>query len=492
MTSAPRGVLPVLAIDRDAGEALYRQIYAGYRDAIRDRRLRPGERLPSTRGLAAELGVSRFPVLGAFEQLVAEGYCETRRGAGTFVADSLPEELVSPGRADDGSPPARLSPGARTLAGSPVADLARAPFARRGSGAFSVGAIALDRFPRRVFATLVSRRMRTLDPARWDYGPPEGLPDLRAAIAGYLRAARGVRCDPGQVLVVSGSQQALDLAARALLDPGSEVWVEEPGYWGAHDALRLAGARLVPVSVDGEGLDVDAGIERSPTPRAVFVTPSHQFPLGVTLSARRRLRLLDWARRSGAWILEDDYNGEFRYESAPITALQGLDRDHRVLYLGTFSKVLSPALRVGYLVLPPDLIDRFAAVRQAMDVAPPAFFQQVLADFLVEGHFARHLRRMRELYRRRRSALVEALRGELGDRLELVGEKSGLHLTVHLQAGADARAVSARAQEAGLRVLALSDCALEPAAGRSGLVLGYGGVPVEDMPDAVRRLCALL
>jgi GntR family transcriptional regulator/MocR family aminotransferase len=486
MATAPRGILPVLAIDRACDKPLYRQIYEGYRDAILDGRLRAGERLPSTRSLAQELGISRFPVLNAFDQLLAEGFCESRVGSGTHVAASLPVEGVLPGnRTASGRVTAPAGP--RRLAGGPIAELARPPFSRRGPGAFSVGGIAGEQFPFQVWATLVSRHARSLGPQRVHYGPAMGLPALCEAIAAYLRTARGVRCEGEQVMVLSGSQQALDLAARVLLDPGSPAWVEEPGYWGAWHTLRVAGARLEPVPVDADGLDVAAGIARAPEARAVFVTPSHQFPLGVTMSASRRLRLLDWATRSGAWIIEDDYNSEYRYESQPIAALQGLDRDSRVLYIGTFSKVLSPALRLGYLVLPEDLVDRFAAVRSAMDISSPTFFQAVLADFLTEGHFAAHLRRTRKLYRERRSALVEALQSELGGRLEILGERAGLHLVVTLPEGADDQAISDRAAGEGLHAMALSSCYLGPPR-RPGLVLGYGGVGVEEISDAVRRL----
>jgi GntR family transcriptional regulator/MocR family aminotransferase len=489
MTTAP-GVLPVLAIDRESDKPLYRQIYEGYRDAIIDGRLRSGERLPSTRGLADELGVSRFPVLNAFDQLLAEGYCESRVGAGTFVASTLPEEIPL---SDNGGPAAVVTPpgGVRPVAGGAVARLKRPPYPRGGHGPFSVGGVAVEQFPFRAWSTLLARRARQLGPERVHYGPALGMPKLRTAIAAYLRTARGVRCEPEQVMVVSGSQQALDATARVLLDPGSSVWIEEPGYWGAQDVLRVAGASLEPVPVDSDGLDVAAGIDRAPTARAVFVTPSHQFPLGVTMSASRRLRLLDWASRSGAWVIEDDYNSEYRYESQPITALQGLDRDARVVYIGTFSKVLSPALRLGYLVLPVDLVERFAAVRHIMDISPPTFVQEVLADFLTEGHFARHLRRTRKLYRQRRGALVNALAAELGDGLEVLGERAGLHLVVALPEGVDDREVSDRAAAAGLHVMALSSCYLGPRR-RSGLVLGYGGVSVEEIPDAVRRLRRLL
>ena len=265
------------------------------------------------------------------------------------------------------------------------------------------------------------------------------------------------------------------------------MWVEEPGYGGARDALALAGARLVPVPVDASGLDVSAGIARCPRARAAYVTPSHQYPLGVTMTAARRLQLLDWAQATGAWIIEDDYDSEYRYESQPIAALQGLDRDARVIYIGTFSKVLFPALRVGYLVIPHDLVGRFAAVRDALDICPPALHPAVLADFITEGHFARHLRRTRALYAERRAALVEALRREFARLLNVVGAEAGFHLTAILAARSGDRAISERARRDGLWAMPLSACYLGPPA-HQGLVLGYGGTSAAQIPGAVRRL----
>jgi GntR family transcriptional regulator/MocR family aminotransferase len=318
------------------------------------------------------------------------------------------------------------------------------------------------------------------------YGDARGCKPFREAIAAYLTTARAVRCDPEQILVVSGSQQALELSARVLLDPGRPVWVEEPGYSGARDVLTVAGARLVPVPVDGEGLDVAAGIALSPQARAAYVTPSHQYPLGATLSASRRLQLLDWARRSGAWILEDDYDSEYRYESLPIAALQGLDQDNRVIYIGTFSKVLFPALRIGYLVVPPDLVASFVAVREAMDIFPPTLYQAALTDFINEGHFGRHLRRMRQLYRERRSALVEALGREIPE-LEVHGDQAGLHLTATLPEGFPDRRISEEAARQRLWAMPLSSCYLGEES-RPGLVLGFGGVEVGEIGVGVERL----
>jgi GntR family transcriptional regulator/MocR family aminotransferase len=288
-------------------------------------------------------------------------------------------------------------------------------------------------------------------------------------------------------MVVSGSQQALSLTARVLVDPGSRVWVEEPGYGGTRDVLRLRNARLVPVPVDEEGLNVSAGVERCPEASAAYVTPSHQYPLGMVMSASRRLQLLDWAQSNGSWIIEDDYDSEYRYESLPIASLQGLDRNSRVLYIGTFSKVLFPALRLGYIVIPADLVARFVAVRDATDIFPPTFAQAVLADFIREGHFGRHLRRTRALYSERRVALVDGIRAQLGDRLRVLGDEAGMHLVASLSKGLNDHEVSARAARHGLWVMPLSPCYIGKAS-RQGFVLGFGGTSVPEISSGVRRL----
>ena len=484
------GDVPIIAVDRSSKTPLYRQLYEGYREAILTRRLRPGERLPSTRRLAKELSVSRIPVLQAFELLLAEGYCEGKTGAGTFVSAVLPPGARVSSR---GTEPlvASTRRGVRTLSSGPASRVAAPEPWLKGTGPFHLGRIALERFPFAAWGRLLAKHARRLDTALLGYGEAAGLPELREAIAAYVRTARGVACEPEQVLVVNGSQQALDLVARVLLEPGSRVFFEEPGYWGARDAFLAAGARLVPVPVDAEGLDVKAGIALCPNAQAAYVTPSHQFPTGVLMTASRRLELLQWARTSGAWIVEDDYDSEYRYDSLPVAALQGLDRDARVLYVGTFSKVLAPGLRIGYLVVPPDLVERFRVVRWLMDICPPALLQAVLADFLVEGSFARHLRRMRALYRDRRAALVDAIRSDLGPVLRVEGERAGLHLLAVLTGAASDRELAYRAAEDGLNTLPLSSCYLG-AAKRQGFVLGYGGTEVEDIPGAVRRLARVL
>jgi GntR family transcriptional regulator/MocR family aminotransferase len=481
---------PVIPLDRQARMPLYRQIYGGLRTAIVDRLLRPGQRLPSTRALAVELGVSRIPVLEAFEQLLAEGYCESRVGCGTFVAAALPGERAASARGERAlalSGPALvahgMAPGSAAAAAPP-----REPWLR-GAGAFRMNHPAVERFPVPIWARLVAKHAR--NPGEMQYGTALGLPELREAVAEYLRTARAVRCEAEQIMITSGSQQAIAIAARVLLDPGSPVWVEEPGYGGAHEPLLRAGARLVPVPVDREGLDVAAGIAREPRARAAYLTPSHQYPLGATMTASRRLQALAWAQSSGAWILEDDYDSEYRYANQPIAALQGLDRDARVAYIGTFSKVLFPALRVGYLAIPADLTGRFAAVRAAMDICPPGLVQAALAELLGEGHFARHVRKMRALYAERRTVLVAALQKELGDRLEILGEQAGMHLVGAFQDAVDDRLLAETAARQGLWAMPLSSCYLGPPA-RRGVVLGYGDTETRLIPAGVRHLRAVL
>jgi GntR family transcriptional regulator/MocR family aminotransferase len=296
---------------------------------------------------------------------------------------------------------------------------------------------------------------------------------------------------PEQVIVVSGSQQALDLSARVLLDPGDAVWVEDPGYMGARGALSGAGARLVPVPVDEEGLEVAKGIEREPGARLACVTPSHQYPLGVTMSLGRRLELLGWAGRSGAWVIEDDYDSEYRYTGRPLEALQGLDTGGRVLYVGTFSKVLFPALRLGYLVVPPDLVDAFASARELTDRHPPTVEQAVLAGFIDEGHFVRHLRRMRALYARRQAALVEEAAHELPGLLDVGPAAAGLHLVGWLPEGEDDREASRRAANRGVEAPPVSLYGAELRV-RGGLMLGYAAVAEREMRGGVRRLAEAL
>jgi GntR family transcriptional regulator / MocR family aminotransferase len=482
MRVASSPVLP-LALDPSRPEPLYGQLYAWFHRAIISGQLSPGQRLPSTRELAAELGVSRVPVLQAFDQLKAEGYLQARVGSGTRVSRAIPPHSV--GKSAPAAAPT-LTGGARSIAAAATHEPQRVPWLRV-TGAFRLHVPALDHFPIGVWSRLVARHARARSGDVMAYGSWSGYAPFCSALARYLRTVRGVRCEAQQVMVVSGSQQALFLCARVLANPGDAVWVEEPGYSGARGAFAAAGLRLVPVAVDSQGLDVRQGMRRSPTARVAYVTPSHQFPLGATMSAARRTQLLGWAARAGAWIIEDDFDSEYRQGARPIAALQGLDSDARVIYVGTFSKALFPALRVGYMVVPPDLVDAFSGARSAMDVFPPTLYQAVLADFIEEGHFARHVRRMQMLYEERCKLLEEALSAELGSVLEIANGKAGTHLVALLPRGLRDTAVSARAAALGVSAVPLSSCCLKPAA-RGGLVLGYGAVDEAQIRQGVRTL----
>ena len=488
MKRVASGVLPVITIDRRSGQSLQRQIYDSCRSAIIEARLRPGQRLPSSRVLACEVGVSRFPVLNAYAQLLAEGYVESRVGAGTVVSASLPEPLIQigPARAKSGA-----HAGPRPVAGRcmllPTAT--KLPWLAH-FGAFRVGQIAFDKFPRQIWSSLIARHSRAESAKSVRYGDLMGAPALRRAVANYLRTARSVRCEAEQVVIVNGSQQALELAARVLLNSGDRVWVEEPSYPLARNAFMLNGCQLVPVPVDAEGLDVAAGIRKFRKARAAFVTPSHQFPLGVTMSASRRLQLVEWAQSAGSWIIEDDYDSEYRYESLPIASLQGLDPNARVIYIGTFSKVLFPALRMGYIVLPPDLVGAFSSVRRVMDLGMPTFFQHVLADFIEEGHFARHIRRTRTAYAELRRDLVENLSKTFGSSLSPVGDEAGMHIAVMLPEGFRDEEIAERATRHNLSLWPLSRMYLGTP--RQGFILGFGGVTEREIPHAVCKLRDLL
>ncbi len=479
---------PIIAVDRRIRRPLHGQIYDAYREAIVHGMLHPGQRVPSTRSLASDLGISRIPVLGAYAQLIAEGYFEGQVGAGTRVSKSLPDQLVQRGSRHSDNPATRRTAKDAKLSLLPIP--IQNPHWSRQYGAFAVGQVASEQFPFREWNRLMSRRCRNSSARSLDYGHPMGLKDLREALASYLRTSRGVRCEAAQIMIVSGSQQGLDIAARTLLEPGDRIWMEEPGYRYARYVFALNGCRVIPVPVDDEGLNVAAGKQRCPEARGALVTPSHQYPLGITMSASRRMQLLDWAARSGSWILEDDYDSEYRYEGMPISSLQGLDTSSRVIYVGTFSKVLFPSLRLGYLVIPADLVERFLAVRLAMDIAPPTLYQAVLADFIAEGHFSRHIRRMRVLYRDRRNALVEHLETELRRPVQIRGEQAGMHLCILLNGLSD-REIVRRAAQANLWLAPLSSCYAASSV-RQGFILGFGSIAVSEMGSAVRKLRALL
>jgi GntR family transcriptional regulator/MocR family aminotransferase len=483
------GFLPPVALDAASGVPMYDQLSEWFRRAIMDGRLRPGQRVPSTRSLAKELNISRIPVLSAYEQLYAEGYLETFVGAGTCVARAIPGEAFVPAQRTaqpkkSQSAPRRISRRVAALKTPPQtwAD---------NQGAFRIGLPALDHFPSTAWSKLLNRHARNPAIGHLVYGSPTGYLPLREAIAEYLSTVRAVRCDASQVLITTGSQQGLQICAHALLEAKDRVWMEDPGYPGARQALRTAGAEIVPVPVDDEGLNVDAGIRLGKNARAIYISPSHQFPLGVTMSAARRMQLLSWAARTGAWIIEDDYDSEYRFGGRPLASLQGMDADDRVIYVGTFSKVMFPALRVGYIVAPKDLIEAFATVRDAFDTFSSTLYQAALADFITEGQFARHIRRMRALYLERRTVLLNAIDQHMDGKLEVIGTHAGMQLTALLPRGVDDVALSIKTAKLDISTRPLSICYAKPTK-RGGVILGYSGASVAEIRDGVRKLRSCL
>ncbi len=486
-----------LPLSSDSEVPYYIQLYEELRRAILHGGLPAGIRLPSTRALAKQLSISRNTVTTAFDQLLAEGYLEGRPGSGTFVASRLPEDLLTVRTKRTETPLAlsrepRLSKCARLMTETPLSASVIGSVGESGTRrAFKPHLSAVEEFPVEAWIKISARCWRRPQSDLLGYGDSAGYRPLREQIAAYVKASRAVQCEPDQVIIISGSQQGLDLAARVLVDPGESVWLEEPGYLGARAAFRSAGATLVPVPVDGEGLDLESGIARDRRARVVYVTPSHQYPLGATMSLCRRLALLEWAHRSSAWILEDDYDSEYRYSGRPLASLQGLDTQNRVIYMGTFSKVLLPSLRLGYLVVPPDLIEIFTRARGHADGHSPLVEQAVLAEFIAEGHFSRHIRRMRNLYEERQGYLVAALRQELAGFLEVNPSEAGMNLIGWLPVGVDDRAMALRAAESGIDATPLSSHALEPVK-RGGLLLGYAALSKREISQGARKLAKAL
>jgi GntR family transcriptional regulator / MocR family aminotransferase len=466
------------------GTPLYRWLYEELRSAILTGQLRPGSRLPATRDVAAQYTISRPTVVIAFEQLQSEGYVEGKVGSGTFVSQTLPDEFLHVPRS--ASQPAKRR---RRLALSAYAHrlqpLRRADFPR--IRAFRGNLPALHEFPTELWAQIASRRLRRVPARLLAGGEALGYRPLREAVAEYLNTSRGVNCSADQVLIISGVQEALNRAAHLLLDPGEPVWMEEPGYPGATLAFHSVGARVCSVPVDSEGLNLEAGMGRWPPPRMIYLTPGHQFPLGVTMSLSRRLSLLEWARRSRAIIFEDDYDSEYRYSGRPIPALQGLDKSRVVIFAGSFSLVMFPSLRLGYVVVPQDMVDIFAAAASVSTHHPPLLDQAILCDFIREGHFARHVRRMRQLYAERLAVLMEAARDRLGDSLEIGDVEAGLRTVGWLRRGISADRVAQAAAKRDVEVVPLS----RYGSGRSpknGLVLGFAAVDARELRRGVAEL----
>src|ERR1700758_275939 len=435
------------------GTSLYRWFYDELRAAILGGHLRPGARLPATRDLARTYRLSRATIVAAFDQLKSEGYVEGKAGSGTYVSQVLPEQLLDVrGPLSEKRLPHRriaLSEYARRL--QPFRGVPQRPLR-----AFRPNQPALDMFPTTLWAQVAARRLRRVSANLLAGGEALGYRPLRQAVADYLNSSRGVKCVADQVLILSGAQEALDRSARILLNPGEPVWMEEPGYPGAAVVFRALGARICGVPVDAEGLDLTRGLQKWKGARLVYVTPAHQYPLGVSMSLRRRLALLEWARRSGTLIFEDDYDSEYRYSGRPAPALQGLDRSGVVIFAGSFSAVLFPALRLGYLVVPDEMVDVFAAAESVSTHHPPLLEQAILCDFITEGHFARHIRRMRELYAERLTVLLESAREMLADVLEISTVEAGLQTVGWLKRGIRAERVGELAAKRDLEIVPLS------------------------------------
>jgi len=481
-----------------AGISLYQWLYEQLRTAILEGRLRPGVRLPATRDLAEAYRLSRTTIVTAFEQLKSEGYIEGRIGSGTYVSKILPEELLQVGRVQGrglkaGGAQVQERLLHKRITFSDYADRLQ-PF-RSGPArpvrAFRPNQAALNLFPTTLWAQVAARRLRRASTKLLAGGEILGYRPLREAVAEYLNTSRGVKCTAEQVLIVSGAQEGLDRTARLLLNPGDSAWMEEPGYPGAAAVLRAAGAEICGVAVDAEGMDLEFGIVQQRRPKLVYVTPAHQFPLGVTMSLRRRLALLEWARKTGVIIFEDDYDSEYRYSGRPVPALQGLDRAGVVIFGGSFSAVMFPAMRLGYLVVPPKMVDVFAAAQSVSTHHPPLLGQAVLCDFIREGHFARHIRRMREVYAERLGVLLKAAREKLNGLVEISNVEAGLQTVGWLKGRVAAEGVAKAAAERNVEVAPLRSYAFGRAPG-NGIVLGFAAVEPRELRRGVEELARLL
>jgi GntR family transcriptional regulator/MocR family aminotransferase len=456
----------------------YRRLYRRLRDEILSGRLAAGARLEPSRQLAARLGLARGTIEVAYQMLAAEGYVSGRGAAGTFVNTVTPVAVRGAARTPErGAGPARV-PGAPPMTADEASPLL-----------FRLGLPALDAFPHKLWASALARAARRSAPSSFAYPDAFGLWALRDEIARYLRISRGIACTPDAIAVTAGFQGALDLIGRVLVAPGDPVWIENPGYPFTCGSLAAARARLVSVALDASGLRVDRGIAKAARARLAVVTPTHQFPLGYTMPVARRLELLDWAARAGAWIVEDDYDSEFHYRGLPPPALKSLDAAGRVIYVGTFSKVMNPGLRVGYALIPPRLSDRFRRAAGIARSSPSYLVQDAIAAFMAAGHFVRHLARMRRLYAERRQAFAAALTASAGGRFAIDASPGGMHLVGRLPARRSDRAAVAALRRHGLAAIALSDCGR--GAGQ-GLLLGFTNVAVHQAAVSAERLVAAL
>ena len=462
-------------LDPAAAEPFYRQIYDRFRGSIASGLLKPGDRIPSARALTKELGLARGTIDAAYSLLAAEGYIQARGQAGTVVTPGLKLR----------TPVADPVPQAATR-------VAEVSFRPDSILPFQMGLPALDVFPRKIWARLGARCLRAMQAPDMVHPSVFGLRALRAEIAAYLQVSRGINCAPSQVFVTSGYRHTMQLIAHAFLKAGDRVWLENPGYPPTRELLRHMNIAAVPVPVDGEGMVVAEGIKFAPRARAAVVTPAHQSPLSVSLSLPRRLALLDWAVRNNAWVIEDDYDGEYRYVSRPLPSLKSLDRDGRVLYAGTFSKVLLPSIRLAYLVVPETQVERFEQITQAFAGGSPELTQAIVTAFITEGHFARHIQRMRKLYAERREATVAGLERVLGKHMRIDSQPGGMHLILRLQGRRSDRRLVARMRAAGLYGEALTGWTMD-GDGASALLLSFTNIDSQTSAEKLgKRILQLI
>ena len=471
---------------------LYRQIYEGIREAILRGDLAANTKIPASRALAAELGVSRITVVNAYDQLYAEGYLAGKVGAGTFVASELPENLLqtnerkeSENLAKNVDIPLRLSEYGKKL--SAKNRLTAITSDSSSLRPFQNGLTAIDEFPFEIWSRIANKFYKNPPRKILGYGDSQGFEPLRQAIAAHLKSSRGVNCTPEQVVITNGAQQALDLTARIFLSSADPVLIENPCYIEARNLFASNGANVVPVEVDAEGFNAAKIPKAGENAKLVYVTPSHQYPLGCTMSLARRLALLDWVKQKNAWIIEDDYNSEFRYAGRPLASLQGLDENGRVIYIGTFSKTIFPALRIGCAVLPPELVEVFTAARNLADVHSPAIEQAILAEFISEGHFARHIRRMRKLYEFRQNILVEECEKHLKNLIEIEKAEAGMHLVGWLTKGFLDKEISQIAFGQNLKLAPVSDY-FTGKTSKNGLIFGYTAFDEIQIKNGIAKL----
>lgn len=484
-----------VTLDDKSEVPLHRQLQEELRQSILSGRLSPGNRLPSTRALARSLGVSRTTVTQCYEDLISEGYLQAAIGSGTFICQHLPDELL---RTESVERSARQSSPRRQLRLSTYGNRAFKSLQpeRRSANArvsFRHWRPAFDQLPLRHWRRLVLRHFRSNSGAVFDYtDDPFGFAPLREAIANYLGRSRAVRCEPSQVFICSGAQRAVDLVTRVLIDPGDRVAMEDPGYLGARQVFEAQGAELVPVRVDESGIVVGE-LKENPTSaiRLVYVSPSHQFPTGVLLSISRRLELLAWAARQNAFIIEDDYDSEYRYAGRPVPALQGLDQNDSVIYVGTFSKVLFPSLRLGYFVVPKSLVETLARAKWLVDRQSPLIEQYALTDFINEGHLERHIRRMRTFYDGRRKALVNAFSEYMPNRVSILGDSAGMHLMARLRTDLGDQDLIARAAQRGVEIVSARSYYLRSKY-QGEFIFGYSNLSEHRIREGIRKLADVL